>query len=293
MAVELDAKGNAIDTGSSEVLADWVGDYATDMLAEGKAAVDAGYEAYTGPLTAGVSDTQTAAFEGVAGLTMPTDTEMGAFNPQTFTADNAQQYMNPYLDAALQPQIDAAVRDSEIQRLKNNSRLTQAGAYGGSRQAIMESEGNRNLYDRVGALRSTGYADAYDKAMSQFNTEQSAGQTANTANNIYGLDALRLQGDLGAEERAITAEGVLADKAQFEEERDYDFLTTQFLSSLLQGLPTSASQTDFEIPSQLDLATMTASDFEAWAKNFTGDQVGEIIEDVTNGATTENNGVTS
>ena len=49
MAVELDANGAAIDTGSSEVLADWVGDYATDMLAEGKAAVDAGYKAYTGP----------------------------------------------------------------------------------------------------------------------------------------------------------------------------------------------------------------------------------------------------
>ena len=46
---------------------------------------------------------------------------MGAFAPSQFTADNAASYMNPYLTAALQPQIDEARRQSEIDRIANAS----------------------------------------------------------------------------------------------------------------------------------------------------------------------------
>jgi methyl coenzyme M reductase beta subunit len=77
---------------------------------------------------------------------------MGAFQPQQFTAQAAQNYMNPYLQAALNPQIEEARRQAQITRLGDANRLTQAGAYGGSRQAIMESELNRNLGQNVAAI---------------------------------------------------------------------------------------------------------------------------------------------
>ena len=47
--------------------------------------------------------------------------------------------MNHFIQTALDPQIAEARRQAEIQRVANDGRLTQAGAYGGSRQAIMES----------------------------------------------------------------------------------------------------------------------------------------------------------
>ena len=87
------------------------------MLGKGAALGSEPYQSYGGPLTAGASDLQTSAFEGIGGLDIPTE-NMGAFTPQTFTAQNAANYMNPYLMASLNPQIEEARRQSEIERLK-------------------------------------------------------------------------------------------------------------------------------------------------------------------------------
>ena len=41
-------------------------------------------------------------------------------------------------------------------------------------------------------------------------------------------------------QRGITSEGIAADKAQFEEQRDYPYKMVQYQQGLLQGLPISA-----------------------------------------------------
>ena len=48
--------------------------------------------------------------------------------------------MNPYIQQALVPQIDELRRQAEISRMENAQRLTGAGAFGGTRQAIMDAE---------------------------------------------------------------------------------------------------------------------------------------------------------
>jgi len=239
-------------TGSESSLSNWAGDYVTDMLGKGQALANQPYQAYTGPLSAGQSTAQQAAFQGVGNLSVPTE-QMGAagFQPQKFTAQAAQDYMNPYLQAALDPQIEEARRQAQITRLGDANRLTQAGAYGGSRQAIMESELNRSLGQNLANITGQGYQTAYDKAMQQFNTEQSAAQQAQNLTNQYGLQALQNQANLGAQERAIQAEGIAADIAQFEEERDFPYKQTQYQQSLLQGLPLAAQSYSYAKPSQL------------------------------------------
>jgi len=228
-------------TGTESSLSNWAGDYVTGMLGKGQALANQPYQAYGGPLTAGQSTAQQSAFQGVAGLAVPTG-QMGAggFQPQKFTAQAAQDYMNPYLQSALNPQIEEARRQAQITRLGDANRLTQAGAYGGSRQAIMESELNRSLGQNLANITGQGYQTAYDKAMQQFNTEQSAAQQAQNLTNQYGLQALQNQANLGAQERAIQQEGITADIAQFEEERDFPYKQVQYQQSLLQGLPIAA-----------------------------------------------------
>jgi len=129
--------------------------------------------------------------------------------------------------------------------------LTKAGAYGGSRQAIMESELNRNLMQNLAGITGQGYQDAYTQAMNQFNVEQQRQQTAQDAANRYGLEALAAQANLGAQERAIEQEGITADLAQFEEERDFPYKQVQYQQSLLQGLPIGAQQYSYQEPSTL------------------------------------------
>lgn len=237
-------------TGTESSLSNWAGPYVTEMLGRGAALANEPYYAYQGPLTAGESAGQTAAFQGIANLAVPTE-QMGNFVPQQFTAQAAQQYMNPYLQAALDPQIAEARRQAEIQRVQDAGRLTQAGAYGGSRQAIMESELNRNLLQNLSGITGTGYAQAYNQAMQQFNTEQDRQAAAQTAANTYGLAALTKQAELGAAQRGITQEGIAAERAQFEEERDFPYKQVQYMQSLLQGLPIAAQSYSYSQPSQL------------------------------------------
>jgi hypothetical protein len=240
----------AQETGTTGSLSPWAAPYVTGMLGKGQALANQDYQAYTGPLTSGPSNAQQAAFQGIAGLAVPTG-QMGAYQPQQFSAQAATDYMNPYLQNALNPQIEEARRQSEIQRVADAGRLTQAGAYGGSRQAIMESERNRNLLQNLSGITGTGYRDAYDQAQNQFNVEQGRLQSAQTDANSYGLQALAAQSNLGAQERAINQAGVTADLAQFEEERDFPYKQVQYQQSLLQGLPIGAQQTSYQEESGL------------------------------------------
>jgi len=237
-------------TGTESSLSNWAGPYVTNMLAQGQALASQPYQAYTGQLTAGTSPLQQQAFQGAAGLSTPTN--MGGFTPQSFTGQGiAQQYMNPYLQAALDPQLAEARRQSQITQTQNASKLTGAGAYGGGRQAIMDAETQRNLATNLANITGQGYANAYDKAMQQFNTEQQAAQQAQNLTNQYGFNVLGQQAGLGQTQRGIESEAVAADRAQFEEEKLNPYKMVQFQQSLLSGLPLAAQTYNTAQPSWL------------------------------------------
>lgn len=245
--------------GTESSLSNWVGPYVTEMLGKGQALSNTPYQAYTGPLTAGQSALQTQAYQGVAGLNIPTSS-MGAFTPTSYTdTGTAQKYMNPYVQTALDPQIAEARRQAEIENLKNKTAATRAGAYGGSRQALMESEAQRNLLQNLALITGKGYENAYQKGAEQFNVEQQRQQAARDAANTYGLQALQKQADLGAQQRAIEQEGITADYGQFQEARDYPYKQVQYQQSLLQGLPLAAQSYTYNEPSGLSSVVGSAS----------------------------------
>lgn len=233
-------------------LSSWVGPYVTEMLGRGQALAGQDYETYMGPLTAGESGLQTQAYQGLGALTVPTS-QMGAYTPSSFTAPGtAQQYMNPYLQAALEPQLAEAQRQSNIQRVAQAGRLGQAGAYGGSRQAIMESELSRNLLRNMADITGQGYQQAYTAGQGQFNLEEDRLRQAQDFTNRYGLDALRAQQLGGAEQRGIEAEGVKADYDQFKAERDFPWKQNTYMQSLLQGLPLATQSYEYYQPSGIE-----------------------------------------
>ena len=109
----------------------------------------------------------------------------------------------------------------------------------------MDSESQRNLLRNLADITSTGYSSAYDKAQTQFNTEEDRRRAAQQDANVYGLRALDQMRDFGDIERAIEAEGIAADYAQFKEERDDPYKKVQYQQSLLQGLPIDAQTRDY------------------------------------------------
>jgi hypothetical protein len=246
-------------TGGSnqQTLSEWAGPYVTDMLGKAQAIADQPYAVYGGPQTAAESGLQSKVFQGLGNLSFPGQlgqsfSSTGAYQPPGMTpgiyntqpigtgagapmggqssgqTGVASQYMNPYLDAVLQPQLAELRRQSEINLQPGLAKMTQSGGYGGGRQAIMESEANRNLLQEQNKAIGTGYASAYDKAMGQFNVEQ--GQAKTLAD---------MMSEAGGQQRGIEQQGISADYNEFLAQRDDPMKKTQYLQSMLQGLPIS------------------------------------------------------
>ena len=238
-------------TGIESSLSNWAGPYVTEILGRGMAVASQPYEAYTGQLTAGPSQLQQQAFQGLAGLAVPTE-QMGAFTPQSFTTEGvSQSYMNPYIQQALQPQLDELRRQTDLARIEQAGRLSRAGAYGGGRQTVMESELDRAYLDKAAQVTGKGYMDAYTQAAQQFNAEQARQQSAQELANLFGLQVLQRQSDFGATQRGIEGEGITADIKQFEQELAFPYKQNTYLASLLQNLPLKSQDYTYAEPSQL------------------------------------------
>jgi hypothetical protein len=80
-----------------------------------------------------------------------------------------------------------ATRASDIQRNQNQAQAVGQGAFGGSRQAIVEAERQRNLGTQLGDIQARGSQAAYQQAQQQFNAEQAARLQAQQANQQAGL----------------------------------------------------------------------------------------------------------
>ena len=253
-------------TGTESALSTYAGPYVTEMLGKGAALADQPYQAYMGPLTAGTSALQDQAFQGIANLTVPTT--MGAFTPDTFAASGAPamttegadataatgivgEYMNPYLSAVLNPQLQEARRQAEISRQAEAGRFTRAGAFGGSRQALADLERDDRLQRNLADITGRGYSQAFQQARQQFNEEQNRARAAQEMANRFGFDVLSAQGKAGQIQRDIEAEGIAADREQFEEERDFPYKQVQYMQSLLQGLPLQTQSYTYSQPSSL------------------------------------------
>ncbi len=306
-------------------LSTWYAPYATDLLDRSQALSGMEFTPYSGQLTAGPSALQTGAFQGIGSLTVPTGYgqagdvasnvaagygNVGTYDPTQFTtnqfnADYARQYMNPYLQSALDPQIREAQRAAEMKRMQDAGRLTQAGAFGGSRQAIMESEGNRNLMQNVSDILSKGYNTAYDKAADIFKSDQDRALDTQKASELskqfgakYGLDALSgqlgaaktlsditgaglgaergiLQDQLGAgkDMRDIQQQGLSADYAQYLREFNYPQEQLNNYMNALKTMPayaTTAENTYGAIPGVVQNAAAGAAGMQSLYDNLKG-----------------------
>jgi hypothetical protein len=265
-------------TANTQGLAPWASGYISDYLGRAQQLGNEPTQIYQGPLTAGASDLQNKAFTGIGGLTVPAGLGEAATNagqygntaanlnymPNTtdFGTADANKYMNPYLQTALNPQLEEARRQSQITAQNNAAAMTKAGAFGGGRQAIMSSENDRNLGTDLSKITGTGYNTAYNKAMEQFNADQDRRMKENqfgTTSHLSGLSTgiqgaqaqgllsdtqnkanaanLNTQMNAGDVQRGITAEGIAADKAEWLRQKDDPFTKVNFQRDAISGLP--------------------------------------------------------
>ena len=265
-ATGLGAAVGAGITGTETGPNSFAGDYISNMLGKTQALTESPYLQYMGPLTAGASGLQNQVFTGLQNTNFPGNlgqsfSSQGAYAAPTMGASGAtptaslspttpaapgqsqgiaSQYMNPYLQNVLDPQLAELRRQNDITNMSGNAKMAQAGAFGGGRQAIMNAENNRNMMQEMNKTVGQGYASAYDRGQQQFNAEQAQGRSL--------ADLMAQQGNV---QRGIEAEGMAADKSAFEAARENPYKMLQFQQSMLNGLPVSATSYNIAQPTKL------------------------------------------
>lgn len=94
----------------------------------------------------------------------------------------SQAYMNPYVQNVVNLEKEQANRDYQQQLNQLNAQSVQAGAFGGSRQAIQQSEAARNQAFNLANIEAKGLENAYTQGAQQFNTAQGQQLQAGQAN---------------------------------------------------------------------------------------------------------------
>jgi hypothetical protein len=266
-------------------LPDWAKPAAQNVLAKGEALTAREYAPYGGERIAGFQPLQQQAFgaaeqlgpsaAGQFGTGLAGAASVGAlgagsrFRPYQTGQFGAQagQYMSPFIQQALEPQMREAVRASEIQRQADQAQAVQRGAFGGSRQAIVEAERQRNLGTQLGDIQSRGLQTAFQQAQDQFNREQQlreqsrqygaglgmqgfqtalqgAGQLGALGQQQFGQqkEAIGLQSQLGGQQQALEQQRMSQQYQDFLNQQRYPYQQLEFMSNLIRGTPMGTVQ---------------------------------------------------
>ena len=286
---------------ASQGLSSYVAPYVTNMLGQGQALANTSMPVYQGPLTAGQSALQNQQFMGLSemaqtgydpmqyqaqnwsnqgasqmpNLSVPSQTQSvsqaanqgtaGYGQPMSLNmgqgSSPASQYMNPYLQQSLQPQLNLLAQNSKINEQGDLGKLTSQGAYGGSRQAVLQGMDQNALLGQQASLIGQGYNTAYNDAQSQFNADQQrqmqAQQNTEASRQFsanFGQQNLAALGQAGGVQQGIQNAADQAAYAEFQKQQQYPYQQLAFEQSLLQGLPTGTTTTTPNAMSDLGTA---------------------------------------
>jgi len=227
---------------------------------------------------AGPSALQQKSYEGAANLQMP-----GQFNPATGAAlagtfgsigagnqynqmatnPYAQQaFMSPYIQNALQPQLEEMQRQYGITGTQQQSQATQRGAFGGGREAIMAAENQRNKNMAMNQAIGQGYQKAFEAAQQaqQFGANlglqgygqgiQGAGQLANIGGQQLAAQQgiLGTQNQMGAQQQQNEQNVINQAMQNYANQQSFSDTKAANIMNLVRSTPTTQTQTMYQAP---------------------------------------------
>jgi len=129
------------------------------------------------------------------------------FDPtRQFGTAEADRYMSPYMQNVVDVQKQQAQLDFDRSQAGRDAAAVQAGAFGGSRQAVGDYLAQEGLARQMGDIQAMGQQQAFEQAQQQFERDRSAqerqlGMEVGEFGRVQGglaseqgrVDALRLQ----------------------------------------------------------------------------------------------------
>tara|TARA_R110000787_G_scaffold49803_2_gene119114 strand:- start:12190 stop:13179 length:990 start_codon:yes stop_codon:yes gene_type:complete len=266
------------------------------LLARSESESKAAYSPYTGQriaapgqdVTASEAMVRTAAGQGIQGLPAAqaataaniARAQQGQqfqgtqFGPAgEFDAAMAQKYMDPFMQNVVDVQKQQAILEDARQKSGRDYAAVQAGAFGGSRQAVQEGLAQEALARNLANIQATGSQQAFGQGAGLYEKDRAARMSVEQAQagermaaEKLGLSAAELGGqqaaqlaELGKAARAGDVEaaqllegigksqmareqaGLDTGYEDFVRQRDYPREQIQFMSSVLRGVPVAPS----------------------------------------------------
>ena len=181
--------------------------------------------AYTGERVAGFTPGQESIQREVSGLTMPggfgnarTGLGIGSgmgydtagyglsgalgYRPSsvtggTFTPGMADYYGDPYQQRVTDIALREGRRQGDIAAQQGAMGAIKRGTFGGARQALMQTEQERNLQQNLADIQAKGSQAGFQSAQQQFNADAARQLQAQQANQQAGQGAAQLQSQVG------------------------------------------------------------------------------------------------
>ena len=224
-----------------------------ELFSAARGAAQQPFVPYTGPMVAGFSPDQLRQFQATRGLF---ETGMG-YDPTKALQGLAQEarpvtgqavsllgqdisaYQSPYQQQVIDLAMQDIQRQADIARGGAQERAIRAGAFGGSRSALLESESQRPYAEQMArtaaGLRQSGFEQAQAAAerdvarqqqMAMFAPQFELQARQQQAGLLGGLQAGQLQGlgllgQAGAQQQALQQRAIDAQRREFQRALDY------------------------------------------------------------------------
>ena len=167
-------------------------------------------------------------------------------------------YMNPYLAQSLAPQLQQLNQQFGIKGAQEQGAATSAGAFGGSRNALMQGLNQQNQQLAAQQAIGQGYDKAFQQAQQaqQFGNTlglqgqqgalQGFGQAINAGQGLGQLGGQQLaaqqgiintQGTLGAQQQSLEQNKINQSIQDYATAQQYPFMQLGMMNSMLRGLP--------------------------------------------------------
>jgi hypothetical protein len=235
-----------------------------------------GYQPYSSDPTdyfAGPTGLQQSAYNAAGMMQSPTQYQTGTglasmaglgqlgagqqYASQVTDPSRVQSFMSPYQQGVTDVAKNAAIREYQIANQQGNLGAARQGTYGGARQALQQSERERNLLSNLSNIQAQGSQAAYDRAMQnmQFGSNlglqglAGAAGTAGTLGQLGGqqqqadINAINLQNTLGAAQQQYQQNIINQAIQDYATQQQYPLMQLSTMNSLLRGLPMQAMTT--------------------------------------------------
>ena len=166
------------------------------------------------------------------------------------TAPAIQERMSPYMQNVVDIQKREAERGAEARRQQLAAQGVAAGGFGGTREALMQSELDRNLQQQLGDIQATGSQAAFQQAQQGLanlrQRQMGAGQQMaglGTAQQATAMKELGALSGIGEQQRQQQQKALDLGFQQFREEQTYPEASLQQYQSIIRGFPISPTTT--------------------------------------------------